>query len=125
MIRICKGVEKADGHGFNVIPDQLRAQIGHIVQDQRFDHVAPAVHAFAYFEAQGAGDQWFREHHEQVIDVIAHLLGHFQDVAKAFGGDQGRLGAFALNQRVGDECCAMNGGCNVISMRVGGIEQVL
>ena len=70
---------------------------------ERGQHVAVAVHAFRHFEAVAARHQRVGELQEQVVDVVALLGAHLQDVAEALRGDQAEARAAALDQGVGDQ----------------------
>ena len=77
-----------------------RADLGGI---ERRQHVAVAIHALRHFEAVAARHERVGELQEQVVDVVALLGAHLEDVAEAARGDQAEARAAALDQGVGDE----------------------
>ncbi len=52
-------------------------------------------------EPQVARHQWQRLGHEQIVLVVAVLVGHFERVAKPFGRDESDLCATPLDHRIG------------------------
>ena len=85
------------------VGDQALRRGAHLVRIERHQHVAVAVHALGHLQAVAARHQRVGELQEQVVDVVALLGAHLQDVAEAARGDQAEAGAAALDQRVGDQ----------------------
>ena len=86
-------------------------------------HVAVAIHAFRYFEAMAARHEWVGELQEQVVDVVALLGAHLEDVAEAARGDQAEAGAAALDQGVGDQGGAVHDVADVGERQVCRLQQ--
>ena len=70
---------------------------------QLHQHLAVGGEALADFEAQRARHQRHRAVDHQVVMVEALLVALLDDVAEAFGGDEGGPRALALDQRIGGE----------------------
>ena len=108
MGRIAERVEQAHGQGFDTGLDQLvyhRPDFGRIERDQ---HRAAVVEAFGDLTAQKAWHERLGIFQRDIVDVVAALAADFERVPKASGRDQTRLGALALNNRVGDQCRAVD-----------------
>ena len=54
------------------------------------------------------GHERLRKFEEEIVDVVALLRAHFEDVAEALRGDEAELGALALDDGVGDQRRAMH-----------------
>ena len=95
--------------------DALIACRGDLV-DQGFDlgpvqcnqHSAGGIHAFGHRETALAGQQRFGQLKVQVVLLKPAFGAHFDDIAKAVGGNQGRLGTTPFDQRIGGQCRAVN-----------------
>jgi hypothetical protein len=73
---------------------------------------AGLVEALGDFAAQRPRHQRLRVFEEDIVDVIALLAADFQGVAKPLRGDQAGFGALALDDGVGDQRGAVDGGGN-------------
>ena len=103
VVGVGERVQEADGHGLHLAVLERAAkafELGHL---ERRQHLAVGVDPLIDLEAQRPRHQRFGQDHEQVVDVVAHLLAHLEDVAKAFGGDQRCDGALAFDQGVRDQ----------------------
>src|SRR3954467_12567868 len=69
--------------------------------------------------AAAAGDEGLGVLQEEVVDVVALLGAHFEDVAEALGGDEAELGAAALDEGVGDEGGAVDDVADVGEVQAG------
>jgi len=101
-------VHIADRDRFDALRLELGRQCLHSRLIERDQHVAAAVHALRYAEAPFARYQRRRFPHEDVVLLEAMLEGDLDGIAEAFGDDQRRPGAFALDDGVGRERRAVN-----------------
>ena len=124
MRRIAIGVQEADGDRLDAFGDQALRDGAHLGGFERREHVAVAVHAFGHFQAMAARHQRIREVQEQVVDVVALLGAHLQDVAEAARGDQAEARAAALDQGVGDQRGAVDDVADVGERQAGGAQQL-
>ena len=85
---IAVGVQEADGDCLDPFGHQALRHGAHLVRIERGQHVAVAVDAFRHLQAMAARHQRIGEAEEQVVDVVALLGAHFEDVAKAACGDE-------------------------------------
>ena len=123
MRGIAVGVQEADGDRLDALRAQAQRGGAHFGGIQRGQNVAVAVQPFGHFQAVAAGHQRFGELQEQVVDVVALLGAHLQDVAEAARGDQAEPGAGALDQRVGDQRGAVHRVADVGEGQAGGGQQ--
>ena len=65
------------------------------------------VYPFVYFKPQFVGDEGGREGGGEVIEGGAVLAANGEDIAKAFGGDEGGACAFAFEKGVGGDSGAV------------------
>jgi hypothetical protein len=103
MRRVAVGVKERDGDRLNARTCQPLDLDAHFVQIERAEYRAVARDALVDFAPQRARNQRLGELEEQIVDVVALLLPHFEDVAEAFRGQQSNPGAAALDDRIGDE----------------------
>ena len=108
MRGVAVAVEEADRDRLAAGGFQLAGGLAHRIRIERGDHIAIAVDTLGHFEAVFPRDQRIGEGQEQVVDVVALLRPHLEDVAEAFGGDQAELGALALDHGIGDQCRAVD-----------------
>ena len=102
------GVQEADGDGLAALADKLArgGKDGRLVQ--RRHHIARGGDTLIDLKPQVAADDRIGIGHIKVIDIIALLGPHFENVAKAAGGDQPDRRALALDHGVGDQRGAMH-----------------
>jgi hypothetical protein len=94
VLRVAVGVEQADGYRIQAGGQRgAHAQRGHLFPR--------CVEAAGYLEAEMAGHQRFGTICPQVVERWSGLPGDLDDVALAFGADQGHSSARALQQGVG------------------------
>jgi len=93
--------------------------LAHAVEIERGDDLAVAVDALGDLQAAAAGDQGFGVLQEQVVNIVALLGAHFDDVAKSGGCDQAELRAAALDQRVGDQGGAVHDLADIRKLQAG------
>ena len=103
MFRIGVGMQQAYGnclHRFGPHPfdDAIH---GIIAQGQQ--HIAPRIHPLADLQAQPARNQRLRLDIERIIKTRHPDAPQFQHIAETFGGNQRRLGALPLQDRVGGD----------------------
>ena len=103
MRGIAIGVQEADGDRLDAVGDQALRHRAHFGGVERRQHVAVAVHALRHLQPMAARHQRVGEAQEQVVDVVALLGAHLEDVAEAARGDQAEPRAAALDQGVGDQ----------------------
>ncbi len=120
---IAVGVEEADGDRLDPFGYQALRHGAHLVGIERGQHVAVAVDAFRHLQAMAARHQRVGELQEQVVDVVALLGAHLQDVAEAARGDQAQARAGALDQGVGDQGGAVDHVADVGERELGGVQQ--
>jgi len=107
MCAVAIGVQEADGDRLDAVGLELAGGFAHLVEIDRGHNLAVAVHALRDLETVAARHQRVGILQEEIVDVVALLGAHLQDVAEAGSGDQAELGAFPLDQRIGDEGRAM------------------
>ena len=89
---------------------QLLDDIEHFHTVERDQHATGLIEAFVDFSTQGTWHQRRRVFEEDIIDVVALLPADFQGIAKPLRGDQAGLRPFALDDGVGNQCSAVDGG---------------
>ena len=123
--RVFVSMKETDGDRL----DARRRQVGrfpaHLIEIERHHHVAVAVQALVDFAAQGARRQGLGKFQKQVVDVVALLDSHLQDVAEPPGRQQGQLGAAALDDGVGDKGRAVDQVRDVGCAQTGAGEKVV
>ena len=80
---VAVGVQEADGDRLDAFGAQRARGGAHRGGVERGQNVAVAVHPLGDFQAVAARHQRFGELQEQVVDVVALLGAHLQDVAEA------------------------------------------
>ena len=96
-------MDQRDGHRLALfLGDLLRHLLDRAFIEGQTD-LAFNVDALGHREAQPPRHQHLRLLDRQVVLVKAALVGNFDDVSKAVGRDQRRLGALALDDGVGRE----------------------
>ena len=103
MRRVGVGVHEEDRHGFDAERLDLageRRQRGGV---ERRDDLALAADALGHLEPKRARDQRLVAAIVQVERIGPVAARDFEHVAKSGRGDEGRLGALALDQRIDDE----------------------
>ena len=122
MRGVAIGMQKTDGDGFHSVGLQRPGGGAHGVEVQRNDGVAIPVHAFRHFQPVAAGHQRIGVLQEQVVDVVALLGPHLQDVAEALRGDQAQFRPAPLDQRVGDQRGAVDDIADIGQPKPGGAD---
>jgi hypothetical protein len=101
MGRIDVGVHERHGHAF----DALGAELGRDRADgrlvERQPHLAVHIHALGNGEAKRARHQRARLLDGEIVLVVAAFVGDIENVAEAFGGDQGGARAPPFDHSVG------------------------
>ena len=107
MVRVAVGIQEAARNRLHARV-QEGASLSARPRGRSPDDIAVAVDTFGDLEAPVAGNERFRERQEQVVDVVALLGSHLQDVAEARCRDQPQLRALAFDDRVRHERRAMH-----------------
>jgi hypothetical protein len=106
-------VEERDSERFDPGLDQLRDLAARLSEIDRPDHVPVAVHALVDLAAERPRHERIREAQEEVVDVVALLGPHLEDVAEAPGREEPEGAAVPLDDRVGDERGSVDDGAQV------------
>ena len=121
--RISVGVEEADRDRLDALRHQPLRHGAYVLGVERRQHVAVAIHPFANFQAMAARHQRIGELQEQIVDVVALLGSHLQNVAEAACGDQAEARAAALDQRIRHQRCAVHDIADVGQCHASSLEQ--
>ncbi len=100
---VAVAVQETNGNRLDAISGKLGGGAAHVTEVDRLHHVAVAIHALAHFQPAVARHQRFGELQGQIIDVVALLRAHFENVAKSGCGQQTKFRAFALDQGIRHE----------------------
>ena len=120
MHRVAIGVQEADGDGFHPIVHQGFGGGPHVIQVQLGDNFAVTVQPFRHLQPAAARHQRGGILQKQIVNIVALLGTHFQNVAETARGDQAKPGAFAFNQRVGHQGGAVHNLPNIGQRQPGG-----
>ena len=102
-------MKKTHGHRVDACRGEFRQPSAHLAIIERLDHSPLAVEALGYLEPAVTGYQGLRKFEEQIVNIVALLGTHLQDVAETRGGEQPHASAaFALDDGVGHQCGAMH-----------------
>ena len=102
-------MHEADGDRLCAVLEEFPDHLSDLALVERSDRVPCAVHTLRHLTAQMTwGQRRFGHLQEDVVDVIALLAADLQDVPKAPPGEQAGSGACALDERIGDQCGAMD-----------------
>ena len=96
-------MQKAHGDCLDTAGNKVIDLLAHLVDVQRRHDLAVPGDAFIDFATPTARDQWRGELQEQVMDVIALLGTHLQDIAESLGGQKSQLAAAALDDGIGHQ----------------------
>ena len=102
------GEEQTHGQGFYAFLLQRRECLRYRGLVKRRRHLAIPAHALWHAQAQVARHQRLNRGHAQVVAILFHALTHFEQVAKASGGEQANPGAFTFNEGIGGHRGAMD-----------------
>ena len=86
--RVLVGVEEADRERLHPVLDQLANFAADRVGVDRLEHDPVAAHPLGDLAPVAASGERLREGQEEVVDVVALLRPHLEDVAKAAGGEE-------------------------------------
>ena len=103
MVRRLVGVQQAYGDRLDTVVDQSADLAAGLVVVKRADHTARTVDAFVDLPAQPPRRQRFGKLQEQVMDVVALLGPHLEDIAEPPGGEKPEPAAAPLDDGVGDQ----------------------
>jgi hypothetical protein len=96
-------VQEHHGDGRDLLTAHPRGNALHAALIERDEHVAVFVHPLAGLEAPSPGHERDGTLEKQIVDVVANLGAHLEDVAESLGREQGGLRAFSLDEGIGDE----------------------
>lgn len=100
---IAVGVHEADRDRFDPVARQRAGNLAQPSFVERQEPLAAGVDPLAHFVAQMARHDRGRTLERQIIEVVARLVAHLEDVAEALGRDEADLGALALDDGVGHQ----------------------
>ena len=123
--RVGVGVDQRHGDRLDALVGDAFGDLAHGLLVERPANGAMHVEALGHREAQLARHQGRRLDDVDVVLVEAALVGDLDHVAEAVGGDQGGLGAFALDDGVGGERGAVHEQADVRERQAGGRERAL
>ena len=122
MFVIGVAVQEADGEALDLVAREVfRERLnGRLVQggEDLPIRVDPLGHRIATLPR----DQHVRLVDENVVLVVAPLVGDLENISEALGGDDAHPGALALDQRVGRQRRAVNDGGNLRRGQRGPLE---
>ena len=113
MGRVAVGVEEADRERLDSVRDEVAPPRGAPGQVERHDHAPVAVQPLVDLAAEGTRDQRLREAQEQIVDVVALLGAHLEDVPEPARRQEPERAAGPLDDGVGDERGAVDEGAEV------------
>jgi hypothetical protein len=108
MRGIAIGVQKADGDRLDPVGHELARRVTDRCEIDLSYHQPVAIHPLRHLQTAAAVHQRFRVLQEEVLNVVALLRAHLQDIAKSPGGDQPKFRPFPLDQRIGHQCSAVH-----------------
>ena len=107
-------VKKADSNSLNAATDQPLRRLANLIDTDGAKNVAPSIDPLVNADPERSRRDWFRPSQEQIVEVIADLPTHLDDVTKALRRDQSNLCALTLDDRVGDECRTVHDRPNIL-----------
>ena len=107
MGRIHIRMQEGNRHGFDVLFGQLAGNGNDGFFIESAQHRAFDVDAFRHREAPGSFDQSGRFFDEDIVLVVTTLVGNFERIAKAIGGDQCRACTLAFDDGIGGQSSAV------------------
>jgi hypothetical protein len=119
VIRIGERVQEADGNRLRAGGGERVDGAGHACFIERHQHAAPRVDALADRETQPPRHQWRRQIDIDVVLLEAVLVADFDHVAEAFGRQQRRFRALALDHGVGRQRRAMDDEAHLLRCNAG------
>ena len=106
-------MQKADGDAFDFLALEIGREGAHSRFIERQQHAALTIEPLRHGQAQTPGNQRLGQGDVEIVLVVAALVAQRQHVAKAFGRDESRPRALALDDRVGRQSRAVNDEPNV------------
>ena len=101
--RVLIGVQKADGDCLDAVLDQVRDLAARLFQIHWNDDIAVPAQALHHLAPQSPEHQRLREIQKKVMNVVALLGPHLQNVAEPFRRQQADRRARSFDQCVGDQ----------------------
>ena len=100
-------MQKADGDGAAAIRDQARPGGSHLIAI-KWRNLYPVMrNAFSDFDTMPPRYDRVRKFQEKIVDIVALLDAEFQHVTKTTRSQKPSGSATPFDQRIGDECGAM------------------
>ena len=103
MRRVLVGVQKTHGNRLDAAFHQICDLAARLFQIHRNDDLAVSVQALHHLAPQLPGHQRLGELQKQIVNVVALLGPHLQDIAEPLRRQQADPSARSLNQRVRDQ----------------------
>ncbi len=122
--RVLVGVQQAHGDRFDPRLDEP-ADLGlRLLEIERHDDLAVPADALVDLAPQATRHQWLGKFEKQVMDVVALLGPHFEDVAEPLRRQQPDARAAPFDQRVGHQRRAVDQGVEVGHFEAGRRQQL-
>ena len=99
--RVAVGVEEADGEGLDPGLDEVGDLAAGLLLVERHDHAPVAVQTLVDLPAEGPRDERLRKAQEQIVDVVALLGSHLEDVPEPTRRQETERAPVPLDDRVG------------------------
>ena len=115
-------MQETDSDRFHAILHERLRRAADAVKIERGDDAAVAVHALGHFEPPPARHQRIGIAQKKVVDVIALLCAHLEEVTESRRRHETQSCALALDKRVADERCAMHDLADVGESETGDTE---
>ncbi len=97
MVPLQVGMEKTDRYRGNSIFPEKAGNPSHLIPVGSRQHLPLRRDSFRYSTTPMAGDQRFRFLQAEVIEFVANLIPHLQDVPEPSVGNQTGPGAFSFD----------------------------
>ena len=122
--RVLVGVQEADRERLHSVLHQLTDLAADRIRIHRLEHGAVAAHPLRDLAAVAARSQRLGKRQEEIVDVVALLRTHLQDVPEAASRQQPEPRAVALDDGVGHEGGAVHDVADVREFYSGRRQQV-
>ena len=108
MFRAGIGIEETNGYRFDPLLLQIFDNLIEFRDIEGHEHLAIGSHPFLDLQSEVSGDKRSRSLVQGVIHLRPIAPTNLQYIPEALSGEQGRLGALALNQGVDYHRCSVN-----------------
>ena len=122
--RVLVGMQEADRERLYPVFHQLANLPSHGVRIERLEHRPVAAHPLRDLAAVAARGQRLWKRQEEIVDVVALLRPHLQDVPEAASRQQPEPRAVALDDGVGHEGGAVHDVADVLEFYSGRRQQI-